>query len=291
MRDFRSGSGELGLELLTLWQSQSATVLSTTWDRTRHSAEREVVTTSAVIEFMRSGSYARSECGCDQLVDPNHVAFFNPSQSFHVRHPCGDKNAATSIRLWPHLLSAILDDIDPEAATNVDQPFREAIAPTTARCHLLQTRLIGLLSRSDFEDSIAAEEMVLDVVREAVLSNYLQAGQFPRRRNNDPGGIDRVEAVRRHLLNHWSERVTLTELAEVAGCSTWHLATVFRAHVGQPVYQYLKRLRLRHSLDRLREGGQTDLTSLALECGFSSHSHFTAAFRQEFGVTPSMMRL
>ncbi len=265
-------------------------MLSTTWDRTRHSAEREVVTTSAVIEFMRSGSYARSECGCDQLVDPNHVAFFNPSQSFRVRHPCGDMNAATSIRVSPHLLSAILKDIDPEAATNADQPFRKAIAPTTARCHLLQTRLVELLSRNDFEDSIAAEELVLDVVREAVLSNYSQSRQLPRRRNQDANGIDRVEAVRRHLLNHWRDRVTLTELAEVAGCSTWHLATTFRAHVGQPVFQYLKRLRLRNSLDRLREDGHTDLTCLALECGFSSHSHFTAAFRQEFGVTPSRMR-
>jgi len=33
-----------------------------------------------------------------------------------------------------------------------------------------------------------------------------------------------------------------------------------------------------------------DLTSLALDLGFSSHSHFTLAFRRAFGCTPSQFR-
>jgi AraC-like DNA-binding protein len=34
----------------------------------------------------------------------------------------------------------------------------------------------------------------------------------------------------------------------------------------------------------------TDITSLALDLGFSSHSHFTLAFRSAFGCTPSEFR-
>jgi AraC-like DNA-binding protein len=37
-------------------------------------------------------------------------------------------------------------------------------------------------------------------------------------------------------------------------------------------------------------GGATNLTKLALELGFVSHSHFTAAFRRFYGVTPRMAR-
>jgi AraC family transcriptional regulator len=43
---------------------------------------------------------------------------------------------------------------------------------------------------------------------------------------------------------------------------------------------------LRVALERLSEG-DCDLTELALNLGFSSHSHFTDAFKREFGRTPS----
>ena len=56
-----------------------------------------------------------------------------------------------------------------------------------------------------------------------------------------------------------------------------------------PIHRYLTQLRLRSSLERLADGAN-DLTALALELGFSSHSHFTDAFRREFGHAPSRDR-
>jgi AraC-like DNA-binding protein len=71
--------------------------------------------------------------------------------------------------------------------------------------------------------------------------------------------------------------------------SPFHLARVFHERAGVPVHRYLTRLRLRAALDRLM-GGADDLTALALDLGFSSHSHFTDAFRTEFGRPPSAVR-
>ena len=47
-------------------------------------------------------------------------------------------------------------------------------------------------------------------------------------------------------------------------------------------------VRLRASLDRVAAG--EDLSALAFDLGFSSHSHFSASFRRAFGVTPSRVR-
>jgi AraC family transcriptional regulator len=55
-----------------------------------------------------------------------------------------------------------------------------------------------------------------------------------------------------------------------------------------PLYRYQLRLRLARSLDLLNQ--YDDLTALALEVGFSSHSHFTAAFRRTYGRTPSAFK-
>jgi AraC-like DNA-binding protein len=52
-----------------------------------------------------------------------------------------------------------------------------------------------------------------------------------------------------------------------------------------PLYRYQLRLRLACALDML--GRRDDLTRLSLDLGFSSHSHFTAAFRQAYGRTPA----
>jgi AraC-like DNA-binding protein len=55
-----------------------------------------------------------------------------------------------------------------------------------------------------------------------------------------------------------------------------------------PLHQYLTQLRLAHALDALPS--TSDLTQLALDVGFSSHSHFTSRFRRAFGTTPSRFR-
>jgi AraC family transcriptional regulator len=57
---------------------------------------------------------------------------------------------------------------------------------------------------------------------------------------------------------------------------------------GVPLYRYQLRLRLARALDLL--GEYDDLTTLSLELGFSSHSHFSAAFRQVYGRSPSEFR-
>jgi AraC family transcriptional regulator len=55
------------------------------------------------------------------------------------------------------------------------------------------------------------------------------------------------------------------------------------------MHQYRRRLRLRAALEAVTSGDAT-LTEIALGLGFPSHSHFTNAFRVEFGVLPSALR-
>jgi len=63
---------------------------------------------------------------------------------------------------------------------------------------------------------------------------------------------------------------------------------VFQQVEGLPLYRYQLRLRLARALDLLPQ--HDDLTALSLDLGFSSHSHFSAAFRQAYGRSPSQFR-
>ncbi len=82
---------------------------------------------------------------------------------------------------------------------------------------------------------------------------------------------------------------SLAGTASDVGYSPFHMARVFRAVTGSSVHAYAERLRLRHALDRVAHG-ERDLSALAAELGYASHSHFTLRFRRMFGRPPSALR-
>ena len=67
-----------------------------------------------------------------------------------------------------------------------------------------------------------------------------------------------------------------------------YLTQVFQRSEGMPLYRYHLRLRLARALDLIAH--YDDLSALAAELGFASHSHFTAAFRQAYGRSPTVFR-
>ena len=85
-----------------------------------------------------------------------------------------------------------------------------------------------------------------------------------------------------------AERWSVAKLANIAHLSPFHLCHVFRQTVGTSVYDYVVQERLAHSLGAVLDGG--DITTIALDAGFASHSHFTARFRKFFGCTPTALR-
>ena len=97
-----------------------------------------------------------------------------------------------------------------------------------------------------------------------------------------------IGRTKQYLDAHLSERLRLVDVARGVGASPAYLTDVFRRVEGVPLHAYLMQLRLARALVELPHA--SDLTTLALALGFSSHSHFTAVFRRAFGCTPSRFR-
>jgi AraC-like DNA-binding protein len=98
-----------------------------------------------------------------------------------------------------------------------------------------------------------------------------------------------VEAAKNAIASNLDRNVTLHELCRAMHCSPWMLCRAFRRATGQTLTSYRHALRLQIALERLRHQ-DTDLTELALELGYSSHSHFTHVFHRHLGITPSQVR-
>lgn len=82
---------------------------------------------------------------------------------------------------------------------------------------------------------------------------------------------------------------TAAALAEASGIGQRQLEKQFQFWVGTTPAAYLRKLRLDRARSLLR-GTDQGVLSIAVECGFSSASHFSTAYSAHFEVTPSKDR-
>ena len=248
-----------------------------------------------VINFIHGGSFLHYSAFGRKVVDPNVLLFHGPRQPFSTSHPFGCGDRGSSIALDPDVLRDLLAPVAPAAADRDVPLFPRDWATSAAGIHFRQMRLLAWLARGEegvAADPLAAEERILALAAAAVGA---LCGSGRR-----PGGAiklaterfhrERVEAARELMQRRFREPLKLTEIARAVYMSPCHLARVFRLQMGVPIHRYLNGLRLRAALEVASDGGARDLSTLAQELGFSSHSHFTAAFRKEFGTTPSAIR-
>jgi AraC-like DNA-binding protein len=131
-----------------------------------------------------------------------------------------------------------------------------------------------------------ADPLLVEEVGIGLLDSALGAARRMRRAQGHSRHVRRVkEAISASPERKW----TLGELSDLAGVSAYHLAHVFNREVGTSVYRYAVRQRLARALNAVLDSN-LDLTSIALDTGFASHSHFTARFRAFFGLTPEALR-
>jgi AraC-like DNA-binding protein len=105
------------------------------------------------------------------------------------------------------------------------------------------------------------------------------------------GGLAPFQARRlvEHIDAHLAERITLHQLARMAGLSTGHFSRAFKQTFGVPTHTYLIRRRVQRA-QSVMLSTQLPLSDIALACGLSDQSHFTRMFRRIVGETPNAWR-
>lgn len=92
-----------------------------------------------------------------------------------------------------------------------------------------------------------------------------------------------------YIQAHLDEPLELDALAGIACFSAYHFHRIFRALVGEPVQEHVRRLRLERAAHRLKLHDQP-VTGIAFDAGYDTHEAFTRAFHAMFGLPPSQYR-
>ena len=243
------------------------------------------------IVLMRHGAFSRHFGRRTVTSDVNQAVFFSRESTYRVSHPsdCGDRGTVFTVS--PRVLNDIVRELDPSIDEHPDQPFRFVTGPCDSSVFWRHRELVQRLESAEPLEPLWADVTALQLVADVLESAFVQRGVAPKTKRQGTGAdhADLAEAAKTYLAARMSERITLDDVARAVHASPFHLARIFQQQTGVPVHRYLTQLRLRASLERLAEDG-TDITAIALELGFSSHSHFTDTFRREFGRPPSKVR-
>lgn len=98
-----------------------------------------------------------------------------------------------------------------------------------------------------------------------------------------------LTTVEESLRTRFMERLQVAQLASEVGVHPVHLARAFKSQYGEPLGQYVRRLRLDWAAHMLATSDVT-LSDLAGMAGFADQSHFTRAFKSHTRLTPAQYR-
>jgi len=102
---------------------------------------------------------------------------------------------------------------------------------------------------------------------------------------NNEDVIRKIKNAKEHLLAHEERPPTIRELAKLTGLNENQLKSGFKEIYGNTVYGYL----LNHKMDHARvllDSGKLQVAQVAYQVGYANPSHFIAAFKKKFGLTP-----
>ena len=263
----------------SLLKSPTVTIRDTKCRGSCRSMSPEESTTSTQLIFPYRGVYVRHVGDNQTVAEANQVLFFNAHEGYRVSHPVAGGDGS---------LTVVIEESQLHELTPIEilhRMPRVSFRPQRLRIDARAQALVALLRHRlhrKLAESLEAEVLALTLVRRTLgpRTSHAPSATVGRQKL-----VDRAKLV---LSSNLMRRWTLSEIAGELRVSPVYLTQVFQQVEGMPLYRYQLRLRLARGLDLLAR--YDDLTTLALDLGFSSHSHFSSAFRQLYGCSPSGFR-
>lgn len=208
------------------------------------------------------------------LVDANQLLFIGAAQEFIEHQPIRAVGHSSIILTPTHESQSELL----AWAEREDAPMQfDRATPVSERLRLLLQHWLTL-PPGVWTNALWLDELAIATFREAMRIT-------PCSRPFPSPLIARAKELLHELA---SEPLSLHQLADALDVSPVYLTQTFSRSEGMPLYRYQLHLRLARAMVELPDCD--DITTLALDLGFSSHSHFTTAFKAFASLTPSAFR-
>ena len=126
------------------------------------------------------------------------------------------------------------------------------------------------------------------IIQSTILELIYKIGKDSAKQNikkQNPNTNATVEKTINFIKEHLTEELTLNRIAKEMSLSPTYFHNIFRSSVGKTLHEYVEEQRIKKAIGLLQTTNYT-LTKIAYECGFSSQSYFSFAFKRKMKKTP-----
>ena len=99
-----------------------------------------------------------------------------------------------------------------------------------------------------------------------------------------------AEQVVSYIEDHYSEKISLDQIAENMYLSPFYISRIFKGETGYTPIRHLINLRLEKAKALLEGGYQGSIQEVAALGGYDDAYHFSKLFKKRYGVSPSQAR-
>jgi YesN/AraC family two-component response regulator len=137
----------------------------------------------------------------------------------------------------------------------------------------------------NFLETITSPNELAELEENIIYSFYQRLHQ-----SDKPRYSPIIERARHYIFQHLSDDLSLKDIAKEINVHKGYLSSVFKKEVGEPVSQYINRLRIKEAKELL---SITDYSLLEISSmlGYNSQSYFTRVFKQIDGIGPKEFRV
>jgi len=229
---------------------------------------------SARVVVLLQGRFAFRDAVTRAVASPAIALRLRSGHDYRVTHPDGGD---VCLCVQGDLAAALVD-------------AGPTVAPVNEAGYLALHRLTARLGRCPELSRLAVEATVMEAL--AGDSTPRPSPSFALRASEGrPRSRDREAAatIAYHLDRDVDARLSIEDVASVAGISPFHACRVFRRATGFSIHGYQRESRLRHALALVLDSDRP-MAQIAIDLGFANQGHLTNLFRRRFGTSPARAR-
>jgi AraC-like DNA-binding protein len=181
---------------------------------------------------------------------------------------------------WVELSNELLQQIKTPNSKNV---FCSQNINCDSKTFLLAYKIFKHICNKNTQP-LKVEECIIEVLNKIHLVSNIRKNNSLSKLNH----IKLVERIKINIHNNIANNQLLTEISSDVFSSPFHISRVFKQVTGIGIHQFRNQIRLKSVFTKIHQG-EGDLANLALNHGFSSHSHLSFEFKKYFGFTPSSL--
>ena len=137
-----------------------------------------------------------------------------------------------------------------------------------------------------YDSAVDTDKVMLNsLVLELVHTIHKDSAKQQRKEASSSANYDIIEKVINHIKQNLTSDLSLEAVSAYANLSPIHFHNCFKSATGRTLHQYVEEQRIKRAANLLVTTDWT-LTRISGECGFSSQSYFSYAFKRKMNATP-----